>query len=221
MFSTLCRYLPLFLLTLATPAVCADAPAPSLSGVVSVTHRFGMAQACPVDPDLAITNSHVIDPFPLVKEAPYLRARWNGGYLLPLDASWAEDLALVERDANADPFPMTYPVAANAPAVGEQLWWGGYDWSKPGRALRFRTFTGRVVEVRGGVFSLDTETPGGTSGGCVLNARGEVVGVIAWGKEMDNQSSAAFAVSVWGRWFDLERARKALEAERAKRAGTK
>lgn len=193
----------------------ADPIPPSLSGVVSVSHRFGMAQACPVTPDLAITNAHVIDPFPLVREAPFIRVRWNGGYLSPVSGSWSEDLAVVSR--SGDPFPMVYSLASSAPALGEQVWWGGYDWSKPSKALRFRVFTGRVVEVRAGVFSLDTETSGGTSGGCVLNAAGEVVGIIAWGKEMENQSSAAFAVSVWGRWFDLARvAREFAEAQVAK-----
>lgn len=212
--------LVVYLLALAllnTTSLFADTVPPNLSGVVSVSHRFSMAHACPVSADLAITNAHVVDPFPTQKDAPFIRSRWNGGYLDVLSASWSEDLALYARADGSDPFPMFYPLAVSAPAPGEQVWWGAYDWAKPGKALRFRVYSGRVVEVRAGIFSLDTETPGGSSGGCVLNAAGEVVGVIAWGKEMDNMERAAFAVSVWGRWFDLARvARQYAESKEKK-----
>jgi hypothetical protein len=201
-------------LFLASP-VAADALAPNLAGIVGVSGRFGMAHVCPVAADLAVTNAHVIDPFPTHSNMPLVGLRWDGGWLTPLAASSDEDLALVTPRGDTR-FSTWYPVAENPPTAGEQLWWQGFDWRSPGRSLQRMTFSGRVAAVSAGAISLDSETPSGSSGSCVLNSDGEVVAVIAWAKEMENGSSSTFAVSVWGSWFNMEAAKKALAAWKEK-----
>jgi V8-like Glu-specific endopeptidase len=195
--------------------ILAAAPLPPpTAAIVSVIGRFGMAQACPVAANLAITNAHVVDPFPTNAGMPLMGLRWDGGLVRPLTASSFEDLALLTP--MGEPFPSWYPLAAETPAVGEELWWVGYDWGKRSRALTRRTFRGDVVAVVAGTISINAETPSGSSGSCVLNARGEVVAIIAWGREMDNSEHAAFAISVWGRWFDLAKALDGIAVEKAK-----
>lgn len=208
------KLLSLSLILAAAPLYAAPPPT---AAIVSVIGRFGMAQACPVAADLAITNAHVVDPFPTQGNMPLVGLRWNGGIVRPLGASSTEDLALLTP--TSDLFPSWYPLATEAPAIGEELWWVGYDWRGRSRVLTRRTFRGEVVAVVAGTISLNIETPGGSSGSCVLNARGEVVAIIAWGKDMDNSERAAFAVSVWGRWFDLTKAQAGLSAMKEQEAG--
>lgn len=192
-------------------AACAAAETPDMTGIIGVSHRFGMAHACPVSESIALTNAHVADPFPLEKNAPVLTLRWSGGYLNPLSASWTEDVSLMFRPDSAAKFPRFYPQAQVAPNVGEQVWWVGYDWSKQTKAGKTRVFSANITSLSSGVIGLDKPTPPGSSGSCLLNAKGEVVGLIAWGISLENDQDAAFAVALYGKWFDLEKAQAALK----------
>jgi hypothetical protein len=173
-------------------AMLLAAAAPSLEGVPSVSNRFTMGHICPVSPTYAWTAAHVIDPAPFDKDVPLLALRWsdrlgNAGEAMALDGVRSdEDLALVTGT-----FPVVFPVAKAAPVKGDELWISSFDY-----AFKFKATRGRVTRMVGNMIVIDRNSEGGSSGGCALNAAGEVVGIVAWGVPSEDTS---LLVNVTGR----------------------
>jgi S1-C subfamily serine protease len=119
--------------------------------------------------------------------------RWERGVAVPDSFAPSSDLATVRGT-----FTQWYPIATSPPQVGEQLWAKGLDWRDKKRAYQPRIFTGKVLRVTAGNIILDAEVAQGTSGSGLLNVKGEVVGVVVWGKEMEDGKSVTVAIGVWG-----------------------
>jgi hypothetical protein len=178
---------------------------PDTAKIISVSGRFSLAQACPVAPDIAITAAHVVDPRPFDRSTPAFPVRGES-----VDGFWTlqtwrlfyvEDLALMEPVEGK--FPRFYQIAEKAPLPGERLWWMGYDFSNQKRAFQRREFSSEVLAVVAGLIILKNDTPQGTSGSCVLNSKGEVVGILSFGKDLDNKDSVTGVIGIWGNLLDL------------------
>lgn len=196
-----CVLLGCCLVPAAPVAVASEPDAPDLSKVVAVVGQSSVAHACPIGPELLLTAAHVVQDKGLVgAEAKAYRAE-NAEWAGFVDAEMAsdyEDAGFLRADTR---LPSWYEFALAPPKVGERLWWVGYDWRKREQAFQRRVFSGRVVTLVAGNIVFDTETPNGSSGSCVLNAAGQVVGVISWGKSMEDTKDAAVAVGMWPPWF--------------------
>ena len=176
----------------------------NLEGVVSLMGERSMAQACPIAPDLALTNGHVVkDQSWLdgsVSIAPYI---WEGSGQTgivgaPGTTRWDtfRDLAYVTPYKGT--FPRWYQIAKDAPKPGDHLRFIGWDFRKRRDAFAPRTFDATVIRVRNGHVIFYPPGVPGTSGSCVLNDRGEVVAVQAFGQPLEDKTTVDGAVGVWG-----------------------
>jgi len=197
----LLRIFGLLVLTAST-LTAEEQKAPDTGGILSLFGRFSFAHGCPIATDRVLTNAHVLDLRPFDRDIPLFPYRFQSdteqGQLIGLGASTREDLAW------ATPTPLLsffYPLATDAPAVGDTLYWLSYDRSNRKKGLTRKPLSGKVLRTIVGHIVLDTPTPPGSSGSCVLNSRGEVVGLIAWGLDMENTEELTVAVGVWSGWL--------------------
>lgn len=135
-----------------------------------------MGHACPISATRALTSAHVVDPRPFDKDVPLTPLRWsdrlgNAGEATPKGVIADSDLALLDGN-----FPVVFPLATKAPAEGDKVRMVKFGWR-----FKFEELQARVVRMVGGMIVFDKDSEGGSSGGCVLNEAGEVVGVVAWG----------------------------------------
>lgn len=172
---------------------------PDLSRILHLNGRFDFAHACPISPALALTNNHVQDAFFDNPAVGFLAHGFtsdlnpNQAVLLPINALRYTDLGLGITSVDV-PF---YHISPTAPVVGEQLWWIGYDWRTGADMLKTRPFTGQVERIRAGVIVIAATTVPGTSGSCILDARGQVVGIIAWSMSAEDGVDVTLGVGVW------------------------
>jgi len=133
--------------------------------IVSISgETFG--HACPISADEALTAKHV--------ELPVMWADGNGvrGSLSLIAKDKRRDIARARSDV---PFGKWFPVATRPPVEGDRVSMVGFDF---GNGMTPRYVTARVVNAGvGGMFSYDKGGGGGSSGSCVLNEAGEVVGI--------------------------------------------
>jgi hypothetical protein len=114
--------------------------------------------------------------------------------------SYAADLAVV-APVGAD-LRFYFPLAKAAPSPGDTVYWVGYDWRVRKDMYRERVFSGKVLRVVAGNIVIDTETTKGSSGSCVLDVSGRVVGIIAWGFSGDEAGEITVAVGTYGLWSE-------------------
>jgi hypothetical protein len=190
------------------------APAPDLSGVLRVVGLRGIAHACPVAPDKALTNVHVVGEY--YDSRPFIWSTDTADGLLgnvPVGLFWATNRT-TEGDAFRDlarvapfrsTFPRWYPIATAAPIPGETVWFVGYDWRRKNDAFARRVFKSKVLRaVSGHLIYAPAGTPG-SSGSCVLNAAGQVVAINAAGMGTDDKGEVGIGVGVWGSLLGLGR----------------
>lgn len=208
------------LLLIAPAPLFSKGDAPDLTKILRVIGRHGMGHACPIAPRIAITAAHVVDVRPF-ENVPLFGGRFEqiaglAGIFEAASVSQASDLAVLSVNQDV----RWYPIAREAPKAGDTLWWVGYDWSNQKDAMRPVHFEQTVTRVIAGHIVFDKATLQGSSGSCVVNAVGEVVGVIAFGMKVGEpmplgnglfkQDEICVAVGVWGDWLppvaELEKA---------------
>lgn len=187
----------------ALSAMAEDRPAPDTSKIVALSGRMSMAQACPVAPWLAISNDHVFDlrPFDNFPLIPYRGQSdvWMG-VVRGIMTSWEADIAFGVPTTD---FPSWYEIATEGPQPGERLWWVGYDWRNGSRGFGRRVFSGEVTRTVAGSIFIEAEAFPGSSGSCVLNADGRVVGILTGVATMDNANAVTVVVGIWPPWLKL------------------
>lgn len=199
----------------ATVAACATAPArpaavaqtapsprPNTDAVLRLVGRFGAAHACPISDRLALTSAHVAQTdawqaYPL----KFSDGAGHEGELSLRAAEWSRDLALMESSV---PLERWYPIAAEAPKVGERLYALGFDMRRRRDALGPRLFELSLLRVVARNLVAEPTITQGTSGSCVLNSAGAVVAVISWSLPTEDLDSAAVAVGVYGEKWPRE-----------------
>ena len=182
--------------------LAATVQAPDLSGVLALFGQSTMAQACPIGPDKALTNAHVV--------GDYERFMWSAlGQQGPLGAPSTtvkdrfRDLAVVAPYKST--FPRAYLIASAAPEPGSKVWFAGFDFRRKRDAFAQRIFEATIIRVFNGHVVFAPAGVPGTSGSCVLNERGEVVAINMGAKETGDSNVVGMGVGVWGTLLDLGR----------------
>lgn len=194
----------------AAPRAGGDDPAPpDTSAILRLIGRDGLAHACAISPTLALTNVHVVDSHPDEREYVPLPLMWGlpsgeVGVVVPaLDNDRFRDLARVMPHRGT--FPRHYEIAATPPAVGDRVWFIGYDFRNRRDALAERVFEAKVLRNVAGTLVFYPPGTHGSSGSCVLDAVGRVVGVAYAGLSIAVQDAVGLAVGVWGDLLRLGR----------------
>jgi hypothetical protein len=184
--------------------LAAPAKAPDTSGVVAVMGRFATFHACPVTPHIALTAAHAADLRPFDPDIGKMSARWSSQGVEGLAAvRYVYNSAdLLELEAETTPFPTWYPVAQDPPKEGSVVWFVGYNFDKKSKAYRPKFFIGKVLYVVAGHVIYDQAGEPGTSGCCLLNERGEVIGINVAGKSIGTSDEVGVGVGLWKPWID-------------------
>lgn len=180
------------------------APPADTDGVLGLIGRFGIAHACPVGPERILTAAHVLDVmpenmnFPLIGHT-YTDRRGNTGVLTGVSVSSYRDLGIARP---LQPLGRWYQIAAEPPATDEKLWLVKWDWDSRLSAFSRPTVEVTVLRMAAGYIVFHEAVTPGTSGGCVLNAKSEVVGIVAFGKRVGwaDHHEVGVATAVYGVW---------------------
>jgi S1-C subfamily serine protease len=167
----------------------------------------GFGHGCPLSPTTLLTAAHVMlqagSPLRGFGPAPL---RWREtpsgvhGVVVFLDRDPAADLAVMRGVDGGPSFTRSFPLAASAPKVGEMLSVIGYDWRRK-TFFSPRVWKLKFVGESAGHLFVEGNPGPGSSGACVLNEAGEVVGInIAW-VETDDMSPVGIGVAVFGDWL--------------------
>lgn len=181
----------------------------SLDYVLRLIGRHASAHGCAVGPRLALTSGHVIDLRPFERGVPLAPYGWSdgltgAGWLIPIEVEAARDLGRMEPLSKTDTFPHVLPVAPVAPLPGARVWFLGYKFDSPKNVMSEERIESHVTRiVANHVFYAPSGHPG-SSGSCVLNDAGEVVGIVegGFGTE-DKDQEGGFAVGVWGALLEV------------------
>jgi hypothetical protein len=209
------RAVPILVLFLAFAVACENGgEPPSLAGSLLAVNSSGFAHACAVAPGITLTARHVVDTDESDPRAPVVGFRWEGAGIVGLGEPagvWNNaDLALVRL--NVEP-GLYNPLASAEPAIGNWVWWEEYDWSSRANAYQRVIRSGRVSRVFAGHIAVAAEVAGGASGGCLVNAAGETVGIVYLGLTTNDKRETLTAVGVFGAWADDVRDNAARMAE--------
>lgn len=176
---------------------------PDMTGILRLVGRFGAAHACPVG-ELILTNGHVTDLRPFDRDVSLMPYRYSdgaghSGILAPVSTERCADLGLMAVRPGFTVKP--YPVASEAPKVGERVWYQGFDFASRGKAYAERVVAAKVLRIVAGHLILDEVGDFGSSGSCVLNVRGQVVGINAFGHKVRSGEEVEGVVGIWGEWL--------------------
>lgn len=163
--------------------------------------RYTMGSACPIGPNLALTAAHVIDPMPFNKDVPLQAGFWSnpitgiaGSFTNPTLFGRA-DIALIEGD-----FKEYFSLAKEPPKLNDVLTIQGFDWKKRSRIFAPRIWKVKAQYRAGRMLSVSDNPQVGSSGTCVLNEANEVIGIMVWNFEAEDNNRAGIIVLI----YDME-----------------
>lgn len=188
---------------LRTAQVSIPETLPDMSAVMAVTGRFGWAEACPVGPTTVLTSAHVIDLRPFDNDVPLVPLRWedqdgHAGMLKPAGVFAERDLAIMTPSEGQ--LQHWFIIAEHAPSNGEPLWFVGWDYRK-NKGLSPRVWRANLLRIRAGTLVYSEPGEPGSSGSCILNAEGRVVGIVRGWASMHNDGRVGTGVAIYGESF--------------------
>ena len=157
-----------------------------------------MAHVCPYTAHLAYTSRHVVVDSE-DSTSWFIPLTWQQGgkwgSMFPLYTDARRDLAVGCSD---DSFLRWFERAQGPPKPGDKLTVPAYRWLEPGAPRHRAEVT--VVEIVGGMirYELARRMPA-SSGACLLNEDGLLVGVHDWAIG----PGTGFAAAVWGEWGEI------------------
>jgi hypothetical protein len=182
----------------AMPAI-ADPAAPDLGGILRLIGKEGWAHACPVSEAVAYTAAHVMEPTKPGDRVLYefSNAYGDSGAVRSGRRSPTSDIMTV-LPVNGAVFARFYRIAAGPPSEGDQAWFIGFDFRTRDETMATRVFHVRVLRTVANHFVFYPSGAPGSSGSCVLNAAGEVLGINTAGRKVEDGKDVGMAVGVWG-----------------------
>lgn len=165
------------------------------SGVVPVFGYDTGAHICPISEDTALTARHVVVPDSPLEKIKDLT--WEGGVVKPSKVSSLQDIAVVTTDG-LHPFSKYYPLAEAMPTVGDVVCLVNFNFDDVDHAYAEAPYCTTISNMVAQHIILKQGGTPGSSGGCVINTKGELVGINVWYREMDKDSKkAGVVVGAW------------------------
>jgi hypothetical protein len=133
-----------------------------------------MAHVCPVGPKEAFTAFHVAVFNPFDEDIYPISLFWKHGVLRATTVIRSLDVARVVPISGSD-FEYYFQISPVDPKVGDTLYITGYNQNKEMTTVTAKV---KVLNIIAGTTLLYDKTPGpGSSGSCLFNEEGEVVGI--------------------------------------------
>jgi len=184
-----------------TPSPTPTPPQIATPDTTKILHGIGrwqMAHVCPVAPNFAITNFHVVHDedkvYPLmVSNDLGQESIFSVRYAYP----WTD---LVGGHLKSP--VQFYPVSQETPVAGEPVWWVGYNFQSASSAFATQVFSGHISRLVAHHLIIDSPTVQGSSGSCVLNSHGYVIAIIEAIIVTNDNAKETAAIGVWGSTLD-------------------
>lgn len=184
-------------------------PPPDLSGVLRLAAgNYRRGHGCPLSSEVLLTNAHVVlTSREFSREGGYddpplfyiwaTRDDMSTGKTGRVDIDRYSDLAWAETVSG--PFPRFYEVATEKPEPGAKLFFAAYDFRTRRNAFAERLIEATLIRYAQGqlVYRIDQGNPG-SSGSCILNREGRVVGINGAAIEMEDGNSVGLGASIVG-----------------------
>ncbi len=182
-------------------------PKPELDGVVAILRistPYGLGHACPVSETSAYTARHVVKPLHGNPEysvgVTWTDGDGHSGYAKPFGTDMVRDVAYI-TPLNDGKFPHAFETATEAPVVGDKLKILGYNYEESKAFLYEKLVVATVTNNVAGLIVMKGNPDHGSSGGCVLNSKNELVGIMVWGSPTSRTfEQMAMAVAVYGEY---------------------
>ena len=148
--------------------------------------------ACPVN-DYVITADHVLWD---KERRTYTQATYSDGYgangvAMVIGGYGAVDLVILEILGD----DVIY-LPSGVGRINEKVYWFEYDFRSQKNALRARRRFAHILREVAGHYILDEMPVGGSSGSCLLNSEGQVIGMIVAGWETDDGLGVGSAIKL-------------------------
>lgn len=162
-------------LFLTWPSKVVGEPIPfNPNGVVAMVNADGLkfAHGCPISSHRMLTAEHVA-----AIERPW---SWQGppgwsGVVEVETIDGVRELASMVSEEEGQSFPISYSISPTEPSIGDTLWMVGFGDIETPLAPAVKAV--KVTSVAAGyIFTKGTAGPG-SSGSCLFNRKGEVVGI--------------------------------------------
>lgn len=158
---------------------------------VTLFTPLGFGRGCPVN-GVILTARHVVEP--KYGETP-LDASWgdrlgHSGFAKTLMVNSAADMALLQPKGPV--VPQQLPMGE----VTERVYFFSYTYTAGPNVFKSEGHWATILHRTARHAMLDIEPTEGSSGGCLFNERGEVIGVIIWGLNMRDGGSYGIAALI-------------------------
>lgn len=171
---------------------------PDMSRIITFVGSDGLAHGCPVEPDIALTARHVAvnrsdSLFTPPGQSAYAFSSGNVyGYATYIAESQALDIALMQLTSEVEPYAV-----AESVSVGEIVWLIDFERDKDA-PFHPVPISAKVATILPHHILLSDFGQPGSSGGCVLNGKGEVVGIYVAFIPLVDLKTVQFNVDVVG-----------------------
>ncbi len=173
---------------------------------IVLKNRWSMGHACNVN-GYTLTSAHLVDPREAGTTDPLPSMSFR--YEIPgVRGGRARSVAVVDNgDIDVAVMqlsgpPPEYGELGPAPKEGDRIRWVEYDWRKNEDYMAPRGREAKVSRIRAGTIILDAAVTPGGSGGCAYNDAGQIVGLITWYSEgEDDEEGVGGVLGIFGGWW--------------------
>jgi hypothetical protein len=186
------------LLTVGACSSCAKAPQVEkfkpYDPTLAIFTAYSFGHGCPIKDMGILTALHVVQPRLgyRLSSATWSDASGQVGYADPIGPLPFADIAFLMPVGRAVP---TYLPIGKA-NVGDRVYYWEFSYINRAEALRAEMKPATLLRKVGGHLIVDNPPDEGASGSCIVNASGEVVGVVVWGMVMNDGRTIGIGVEI-------------------------
>ena len=162
---------------------CASASAqvreiPPTFPIIDAGSKDGVGHVCPViHPETGklwiVTARHMVDDPPV----PGLRLEADPGVIFDARVVWRDPIVDIAYLEPPDDIPLVAYLIGDRPNIEDIVWFVGYDWTNSKRAFQRTILNSKITYFAAGKIIYEPGGYFGSSGSCVVDENGFVVGI--------------------------------------------